>query len=115
MNHPLYILVRGLVDGGQPQNIYGREYMGYDPDVILIRAVQFEQPQALYRLAVTEEAARPDFEWLAEVTITESETGTLRHYLVRSQDVVETYGRKVLEVTPEQAAELQSELQRLTN
>lgn len=57
--------------------------------------------------------ARPTFEWLAEITIEDKASDRYEHFLVRQDDVVETYGKTVLEVSETKAAGLLAELQEL--
>jgi hypothetical protein len=63
----------------------------------------------------TTEQARPTFEWLAEITIDDKGTNYYQHFLLRPADLVETYGKTVLDVEPARATELADELERAAN
>ena len=102
--------VSRLVDGRDAQITYGREFIGMDPNLELIKTIKIDTDVASYKLGLALPAAKGEFEWLAEITITD-QAGGLRHFLLRPGDeIVETYGRKVLPVEPEAAEALAAEL-----
>ncbi|TAK89520.1 hypothetical protein EPO04_00170 [Patescibacteria group bacterium] len=51
-------------------------------------------------LKLTLPQASSDFEWLAEITVDDTSTGEYKHYLLRKAgDIVETYGKQVIDVS----------------
>lgn len=73
----------------------------------------FQNGSRKIEINVTTPKARPTFEWLAEITIDDKSDGTYKHFLVRPTDIVETYGKSVIDVEPNTAKSLAAELQQL--
>ncbi len=67
-----------------------------------------------FEINVTTPEARPTFEWLAEITIDDKSTKRYEHYLIRETDIVETYGKTILEVGETKAAEILSSVHALS-
>lgn len=82
----------------------GEFAMDGDPDVIVARQVDLKNEGERMRVAMTEESARPPFEWLLEITSDIGESDYFKHYLVRDNDIMLAQ-RKVL--TPVDAQEFE--------
>ena len=109
----LYDRVCGLVDDSSDiQVIRGSDFIGMPPDVLLVKTAVYDNGGS-YKLSYTMPGAQDEFTWKAEITITGAD-GQLRHYLLREQpEIIETYGRKVIEVDAEAASQLAAELREL--
>ena len=109
----IYDCVCRLVDGSdEVQVIQGSDFIGMPPEVLLVKTAVYEKA-GHYKLSYTMPGARDEFTWMAEITITDPE-GELRHYLLRQPpEIVETYGRKTIEIDTAAAADLSKELKGL--
>jgi hypothetical protein len=106
----LYHIVGRLVEANDAQITYGREFMGMEPELELIKTIKIDAGSSSYKLGLALPAAKPEFAWLAEITITDQDGG-LRHFLLREpNEIVETYGRRVLDVDQGKAQALCDEL-----
>lgn len=66
------------------------------PQAIVLREVDIQLGDGeRLRIAVSDPAARPPFEWLMEITSEIGESDYIKHYLVRDHDIVLAQ-RKVL-------------------
>lgn len=83
----------------------GEFAMDGDPDVVVARQVDLRREDERMRVAMTEESARPPFEWLLEITSDIGESDYFKHYLIREDDVVLAQ-RKILTVIDTQEFEL---------
>ncbi|MDF2461070.1 MAG: hypothetical protein K0S68_473 [Candidatus Saccharibacteria bacterium] len=103
-------LAQSLFDRVEPKRaVRAKEFaMDENPEQIVVHEVDLrssdEDGQRL-RVAVTEAAARPPFEWLLEITSDIGESEYFKHYLVREHDVVLAQ-RKVLTPIDAEEAEL---------
>ncbi len=88
---------------------YGHELIDLPPDELILCSTKLPLAEGTVEVALTTEAARPTFEWIAEITVIEPDN--VEHYLLRpGDDIVETYGKNVVEVD---AGRAQSLLDRL--
>ncbi len=95
---------------GKRKEVYGRDLIDLPPDALILHGTKLTTDFGTLELSLTTTAARPTFEWMAEITI--KEPGNVEHYLLRpNHTIVETYGKNVFEVAPEKARELLERLE----
>jgi hypothetical protein len=75
------------------------------PERVVVHEAELRWDGERMRVAATEPAARPPFEWLYEITSDVGEADYFKHYLIREHDVVLAQ-RKVLTPIDAQEAEL---------
>jgi hypothetical protein len=116
-------ITRLIVSEPTRNETYGRDLVDLPADELILYGVKLAYPGGgpfiksgkfktteTIELTKTTEAARPTFEWLAEITMKHG--GEVEHYLLRPDgSIVETYGKNVYAATPERAESL---LRRLT-
>ena len=90
-------LARAIFANTEPKRaVTAREFaMEERPDQIVAREVDLRSGGERLRIAATEPAARPPFEWLLEITSNVGEADYFKHYLIREHDIVLAQ-RKVL-------------------
>jgi len=89
---------------------HGRDLIDFPPDDLILTTAYFTpSDDSSVEVSTTEEMARPEFEWLAEITVKEPEN--IEHYLLRPDStIVETYGKNVFDVSLAQAKSLRTRL-----
>lgn len=99
-------LAQQIFDQYEPKRaVQAKEFaMEDNPDEVVVHEVDLRNEGQRLRIAFTEPAARPPFEWLIEITSDIGETDYFKHYLVRDIDVVMAQ-RKVLTVLDAPEAE----------
>lgn len=105
---------------------YGRDLIDLPEDSLILYGIKLPISDDGYRirsgmtkasagtieLTMTTEAARPTFEWLAEITVRQPDA--VEHYLLRpGETIVETYGKKVFDVAPDRAQMLLDRLEKI--
>jgi hypothetical protein len=104
---------RIVASDSDPIITYGRELMDVPEDLAALTTVAIKTPELVAEVRLCDEAARPPFEWVAEITLRGSE---YKHYLLRpDQTTVETYGKQVNDVTEPDAERLLDTLQNLAS
>jgi DNA-binding cell septation regulator SpoVG len=100
----IYELARNIFNRVETKRaVRAKEFaMENNPEQVVVHEVDLRQGDERLRIAMTEEAARPPFEWFIEITSDIGESDYFKHYLVRQDDVVLAQ-RKVL--TPIDQAE----------
>jgi hypothetical protein len=100
-------LAKSIFDRVEPKRDVkaGDFAMEENPDQVVVHEVDLRGGDERLRVAMTEPAARPPFEWLLEITSDVGESEYFKHYLVREHDVVLAQ-RKVLTPVDAQEAEL---------
>lgn len=79
---------------------------------IVLRQRHYQTNGIDWEISLTTPAARPPFEWLAEITAREQ---PLRHYLLTvAGEVVEAHGKQITPLLLEQATALLQEIQTLS-
>jgi hypothetical protein len=98
---------RKIYDRAEPKrDVKAAEFaMDDEPEKVVVHEVDVRFGDDRLRVAVTEEAARPPFEWQLEITSDVGEADYFKHYLVRDHDVVLAQ-RKVLTPIDEREAKL---------
>jgi len=105
-------LAKSIFSQAEPKRaVTAREFAMQDqPDQVVAREVDLRSGANRLRIAATEAAARPPFQWLLEITSNVGESDYFKHYLVREDDIVLAQ-RKVL--TPLDAREAEVVLEDL--
>jgi hypothetical protein len=100
-------LAKLIYDRGEPKrDIRASEFaMEDETDSIVAHEVDLRFEHERMRVAITEQEARPPFEWLVEITSDIGESDYFKHYLIRDHDVVLAQ-RKVLTPVDEVEANL---------
>ena len=90
-------LARQVFDLAEPKHeVRASEFaMDEAPDRVVVHQVDLKQDGNRLRIAITQDDARPPFEWLLEITSDIGDADYFKHYLVRDADVVLAQ-RKVL-------------------
>jgi hypothetical protein len=103
----IFALAQSIYDRAEPKrDVRAKEFaMDEQPEQVVVHEVDLRSEDGRMRIAVTEPAARPPFEWLLEITADIDETDYFKHYLVREHDVVLAQ-RKVLTPIDQVEAEL---------
>jgi hypothetical protein len=98
-------LARTIYDAAEPKrDVQARDFaMDENPEQVVVHEVDLKWGGERLRIAATEAAARPPFEWLVEITSDVGDADYFKHYLIREHDVVLAQ-RKVL--TPIDQAEV---------
>jgi hypothetical protein len=91
---------------GSKRDVVSADFaMEGDPDLVVVHEAEARWDGNRMRVAATEAAARPPFEWLLEITSDVGEADYFKHYLIREDDVVLAQ-RKVLTPIDDEEAEL---------
>jgi hypothetical protein len=103
----IFDLAREIYEQAEPKRAVkaGDFAMDEHPDDIVVHEVDLKFGNDRLRVAVTDEAARPPFEWLLEITSDVGEADYFKHYLIRDHDVVLAQ-RKVLTPIDQREADL---------
>jgi len=90
MRDKIFAAARDIFDRAEPKrDVKAAEFaMDDEPEKVVVHEVDVRFGEDRLRVAVTEEAARPPFEWLLEITSDVGEAEYFKHYLVRDHDVV---------------------------
>ncbi|HSX02688.1 MAG TPA: hypothetical protein VLI05_05255 [Candidatus Saccharimonadia bacterium] len=85
-----------FVDAPARRAVLGKDFAMDEAELVVLHEVDLRwgAGQRL-RIAETQAAARPPFEWLSEITADIGETDYFKHYLIRDHDIVLAQ-RKVL-------------------
>jgi len=106
-------LVGSMFSGAEPKRaLTGAEFALEDrPDEVMVRSVELRGPEGQrLRIAATEAAARPPFEWLYEITSDVGEADYFKHYLVREHDIVLALRKELTPVDEVEAALILADL-----
>jgi hypothetical protein len=88
------------------REVRGAVFMLDNPESVVLREVDIRFADGgRFRLAVSDAAVRPPFEWLMEITSEIGESDYIKHYLVREHDIVLAQ-RKVLTPLDDREAEV---------
>ena len=100
-------LAQQVYDQSEPKRAVtaGEFAMDGDPDIVVARQIDLKNDGERIRVAVTEESARPPFEWLLEITSDVGESEYFKHYLIREHDIMLAQ-RKVLTPVDDVEAEI---------
>jgi hypothetical protein len=102
----IYKAAQQFYDSGAKRDMTAGEFaMDGNPDRVVAHEAEARHGGERMRVAATEEAARPPFEWLLEITSDVGEADYFKHYLIREDDVVLAQ-RKVLTPIDRQEADL---------
>jgi hypothetical protein len=102
---------RIITSDGEPVITYGRELLDLPADLPALTTIAIKTPDMIIEVRLCNEAARPPFEWVAEITLRSDD---YKHYLLRTDHtVVETYGKTVTPVNETEAQNLLVILQAL--
>jgi hypothetical protein len=107
MRDKILAAAREIYDRAEPKRaVKATEFaMDDEPDKVVVHEVDVRFGEDRLRVAVTEESARPPFEWQLEITSDVGNADYFKHYLVRDHDVVLAQ-RKVLTPLDEPEADL---------
>ena len=79
-------------------------------DPVVVREAEVKWRDGRLRVAMTEEAARPPFEWLMEITSNVGEADYFKHYLIRDDDIVLAQRKVLTPIDEEEAAVVLADL-----
>lgn len=100
-----------IAHDSDPVITYGRDLMDLPDDLPALTTVAIKNPDMTVEVRLCDAAARPPFEWVAEITLRGDE---YKHFLLRpDKTIVETYGKTVIDVSDAKASELYSTLKSL--
>ena len=80
------------------------------PERIVVKEVEFKWDGQRLRVAMSEPAARPPFEWVYEVSSDVGESEYFKHYLVRNEDIVLAQRKVLTPIDDEEAAIMRDDL-----
>lgn len=102
---------RLLAAAPKVKNYYGRDLAMDDEELIVSRSAMYNLgDEGTITVALSEEVARPPFEWIVEITSEIGQSDYLKHYLVRDEDVVLAHRKVLTEVDDEEAKLLLADL-----
>jgi hypothetical protein len=106
-------LARSVFNQAEPKrDVLAREFaMDENPDQVVVHEVDLRSDEGRLRIAVTEPAARPPFEWLLEITSDIGETDYFKHYLVRENDIMLAQRKVLTPIDADEAATILTDLQ----
>lgn len=108
----IYRLARDIIQANpNTQAVLGENFNDVAPEAIALHNVSFSTPDNVkVEISTPTDAAQAAFEWVAEITL-DSSNG-YKHFLVKpDNELVEAYGRNIVEVDEAGAVLLQGQLE----
>ena len=91
------------------------DYVLEPADAIVVEEAEFDLPEGMLRLGMSNPEFRPPFEWSAEVTLLTEDAASLKHYLITEDNVLRANRRELTPVDSTEADEIRQLLSRATN
>lgn len=112
LRNDIMTLARSIYDEVEPKRtVKAADFaMEESPEEVVVREVDLRNGPERLRVAMTDPAARPPFEWLLEITSDIGEADYFKHYLVREHDVVLAQRKELTPVDDQEAATILSDL-----
>jgi len=106
-------LAKSVFDAAEPKREVRAHEFGMEEgkDRVVVREVDVRWDDQRLRVAATEAAERPPFEWIYEISSDVGQSEYFKHYLIRDNDVVLAQRKELFPIDSEEAKLVMADLE----